>query len=211
MKYIPLLLIVILLFPGISLAQFATGATESNRQTFLTLNQSTHRNTGMYGYGSGQLELGRTWNVRALNSGGFKLHGLARNEKGISSLLGIEPINGNLHVGSSSLGNKYHYNPGLSAGFELKGNGYNIVIVGKIASSISNLDEKNNEAYTPDYTYTRGYSAYLSGPGLLSAGYNHVWRRDQISHSSNLILFNTLQFGYEDNRREKLYTITMEL
>jgi hypothetical protein len=166
----------------------------------------------MYGYGYGQLELGRTWNVRAGNSGGFKLHGLGPEDKGgVSSLLGIEPLSGTLHVGSSRIGNKYHYNPGLSAGFELKGTGYTVVVVGKIAGSISNLDERNGNAYSPDYTYTRGYSAYLSGPGVLSAGYNHVWRRNQVSHSSNIILFNMLQLGYEDNAREKLYTVTLDL
>jgi hypothetical protein len=215
MKYILILLLVV---PGISQAQFTTGASESNKEGFLTLGYTTHKNPknpGIlrgYGYGLGQLELGRTWNVRAQNSGGYKLHGLEPNSKeGFSTLIGLEPFNGSFNVGSSRLGNKYHYNPGAAFGIELNGNGYAVVVVGKIGGSVSNLDETNGQAYTPDYTYTRSYSAYLSGPGAISAGYNHLWRRGVVTHSSNVMLLNTVNFTYQDSIKEKLYTVTIDL
>lgn len=205
---------------------FATGASEwgipqrdtqeYSKETYLTLGSTGHRNpkqssifgTAAYGYGYGQLELGRTYNIRARNSGGFIIN------PDINSLfLGLEPVTGDFKFGSQVSSNKYFYNPGVSAGLQTELFGASIVPVAKIGPVITNINEPNSSSYQPDYGYHRTYGVYFNAVSIASFGYTNTWysKDEQTRHSSNVILFRSVNFTYEDGPQEKLYTITLDL
>lgn len=204
---------------SVQAAEFATGATEINQEAFLTLGNSTHLSPKQqnifglraYGYGYGQAELGRTWNVRGKNNGGYIIHGLNPGEtSGTSTVLALEPLSGELKGGSQNGTNKYLYQPAVSIGLEGRALNTSLVIIGKIGPVITNVNEPT-EVYTPDYTYHRSYAVYLNGPGIISFGYNNTWFRDQNRQSTSLMLFRSFNLIYEDNAQEKLYSVTLDL
>lgn len=198
---------------------FAVGSTEFNNEGYLTLGEVNQRNPKQsyifgirpYGFSYGQFELGRTWNIRSQNNGGFILHGLNKeDERGISAIVGLEPFSGYVKAGSQNGSNKYFFAPAGSTGFEFRGLDYSLVLVAKIGGLITNFDEPN-DVFEPTYAYQRGYGAYLNTPGIVSFGYNHTWYKDHVRESTNIMLFNAISIGYEDSHREKMYTIIIDL
>jgi hypothetical protein len=165
-----------------------------------------------YGFGYGQSEFGRYATIRGKNNGGIILHGLEpQDPTGVSALLGLEPLSGEVSASSNPTGTRYIYQPAVSYGAEFRvDRAASLVLVGKNGYAAFNTNA-SREVYTPTYSFFHSQGAYLSWPGVVSLGYVQTKLQEDMRETTDLILFKTVHFTYEENRQEKIYSITLDL
>lgn len=199
--------------------EVAVGSAEVNGDTNLVLSNANHRSPKQkgllgirhYGFGYGQFEFGRYLNVRARNNGGFILHGLESDtDRGVSALIGIEPVSGEVKTGSTQDGTRYLYQPAISYGGEFRAPFASLVLLSKTGYSAHNLYNTKYDL-SPKYDFFKSTGAYLSSPGFISYGYTTVELESKQREIHSLMLFTTVHLVYEENHSERVYSVVLDL